>query len=174
MLRQVAILGLIGGLAGAAEAAAPPPQKPVDADRLLGRWYEILRTPNNQQKNCFAAYQEWARQGSNYLVRQVCHRDGAGGRENVIGAAVRPINPQNTEFEATFFGGMIHARYWLTDHDDAYDWIIATTEDGRYPKVLARQPSISWEQADMLMRRMARLGFDTARLQPVGVEGAKP
>jgi apolipoprotein D and lipocalin family protein len=155
------------GLASAAHASAPPPQKPVDMDRLAGRWYEILRTPNVHQVNCYAAYQEWARKGAVYSVRQVCHRDSPDGREGVMGVSARPINPEATEFEATFFGGIVHARYWITDHADDYSWMIATTEDGHFPKLLARTPTLPSAEQETLKQRMARLGFNIGKLETV-------
>jgi apolipoprotein D and lipocalin family protein len=170
MKRSVAGFALAVGLAGAAQAAAPTPQKPVDMDRLMGRWYEILRTPNDNQKNCYAAYQEWAHKGEAYTVRQVCHRDSPEGREGVMGVSAKPINAQATEFEASFFGGIVRARYWITDHADDYSWMIATTEDGHFPKLLARAPTLPAAQQESLKQRMAHLGFNTEKLEAVGVQ----
>ena len=166
-MRRIVCSLLIAGLAGAAHAAAPAPEKSVDMNQFVGLWYEILRTPNDQQKNCFAAYQVWTRRASDYAIRQVCHRDAPDGRESVINTSAKAINPQNTEFEASFFGGLIRARYWVTDHADDYSWMIATTEDGRYPKLLARTPSLPSSERSALRQRMASLGFATDALQAV-------
>ncbi len=169
MLRSSGLALAMMGITGAALASVPTPQKPVDTDRLMGRWYEILRTPNMQQgDNCHAAYQEWRRKGSDYAIRQVCHRDSDTGREAVMGVTARAINDQNTHFEASFFGGVLHARYWVTDHADDYSWMIATTEDGAFPKLLARTPGLPAAAQETLKRRMAALGFNTAKLQAVG------
>jgi apolipoprotein D and lipocalin family protein len=164
----VMIFGLALSLAGAAEALAPPPVKPVDTDRVMGRWYEILRTPNEQQKNCFGAYQDWMRKGGDYSIRHVCHRDSREGAQTAITTNARSLNPQNTEFEITFFAGLIRARYWMTDHADDYSWIIATTEGGHYPKLLARTPGLPPAEQDRLKQHMADLGFDVSKLEAVG------
>jgi len=171
-LRRMVCCLLVASLAGAAHAAAPTPEKSVDMDQFVGRWYEILRTPNDQQKNCFGAYQVWTRRASDYAIRQVCHRDAPDGRESVINTSAKAINAQNTEFEASFFGGLIRARYWVTDHADDYSWMIATTEDGLYPKLMARTPSLSSAERTALKQRMARLGFATDALQAVDASTA--
>jgi hypothetical protein len=41
-------------MATTAHACAPEPTKPVDLSRFMGRWYEILRTPNKDERSCFA------------------------------------------------------------------------------------------------------------------------
>ena len=62
-------------LAGQATAAAPQPRKSIEISRFLGRWYEIARTPNVNQKDCFAAtkvqylYKAKGAAGLKYLAR---------------------------------------------------------------------------------------------------------
>ena len=164
----------LGLLAAGAVWAAPPvdaltlqaPQ--LDTDRIMGRWYEILRAPNKLQKNCFAAYQVWSRKGEAYSIQQVCHRDSPAGRLAEVSGDAKPLNPQRTLFDATFFGGLIHAKYVLADHAPDYSWLIATTADGRFPKLLARAPGLPAAEQDALKQRMAHLGFDVNRLESCG------
>jgi apolipoprotein D and lipocalin family protein len=137
MSRLLLSAALAAGLvaAGSVRAAAPldmpAAQTPLDTDRIMGRWYEILRAPNKLQRNCFAAYQVWSRKGDAYSIEQVCHRDGPEGRLAEVSGAATPLNPQHTLFDASFFGGLIHAKYVLADHAPDYSWLIATTADGR-------------------------------------------
>jgi apolipoprotein D and lipocalin family protein len=168
----------VGLLAAGTVWAAPPPnpqaeaitaQAPIlDPARIMGRWYEILRTPNKLQRNCFAAFEVWARKGADYTVQQVCHRDGPEGRLAAVSGDAKPLNPRNTLFDTSFFGGLIHARYVLADHAPDYSWLIATTADGRYPKLLARAPGLPESEQEALRRRMARMGFDVNRLEACG------
>ena len=65
-------------------------QEPADPGRIVGRWYEILRTPNTLQRNCFGAYQVWTRKPGGFSVRQVI--DAAGkitGREIPVKLSAR-------------------------------------------------------------------------------------
>jgi apolipoprotein D and lipocalin family protein len=176
MSRNSFLTGLAAlALAGPALAAPPPypavpptAAQPVDPARLIGRWYEILRTPNKLQSNCFAAYQEWSRKGDGYLIAQVCHRDSPTGRLAQVDGTAKVITADNTLFEASFFGGLLHAKYQVTDHAPDYSWLIATTADGRYPKLMARTPSLAADQEAALKQRMAKLGFNIDRLETSG------
>lgn len=170
MSRLISAAVLSAGLmaAGAVWAAAPIASTPLDTGRIMGRWYEILRAPSKAQRNCYAAYQVWSRQGDVYAITQVCHRDSPTGRVAEMGVLAKPLNPQNTLFDASFFGGLIHAKYAVTDHAPDYRWLIATTADGRFPKLLARTPGLPAAEQDALKQRMAQLGFDVSRLESVG------
>ena len=168
VLCVIAALSLAGPVLAAPALAAPTAAQPVDTSRLLGRWYEILRTPNKMQSNCYAAYQEWARKGDEYTIGQVCHRDGPTGREAKVDVTAKSISADNTMFEAGFFGGMLHAKYQITDHAPDYSWMIATTAGGHFPKLLARTPSLPAAEQDALKQRMAKLGFDVSKLEPSG------
>lgn len=158
-----------GLLASTAASAGPPtPTGAVDAGRLMGRWYEILRQPNKVQKNCFGAYQLWSKQGDAYAIEQVCHRDSPNGQLAQVAALAKPLNPQNTLFDASFLGGLIHKQYSVVDHAADYSWVISTTADGRFPKLLSRNPGMTAAEQEAMKQRMARLGFDTSRLESCG------
>jgi apolipoprotein D and lipocalin family protein len=163
-----------GLLAATAVWAAAPSipvtvsQAPTDPERLMGRWYEILRTPNKLQGNCYAAYQVWSKKGDAYAIQQVCHRDSPDGRVAAVTGAAKALNPQHTMFEATFLGGFLHAKFLLADHADDYSWLITTTADGRFPKLLARAPGLPQTEQQELKQRMADMGFDVHRLESCG------
>ncbi|MGZ3312930.1 MAG: lipocalin family protein [Caulobacteraceae bacterium] len=178
MSRLISTCALALGLlaAGSVWAAAPvemlAAQAPqLDTDKIMGRWYEILRAPNKLQKNCFAAYQVWSRKGETYAIQQVCHRDSPAGRLAEVSGDAKPLNPQKTLFDASFFGGLIHAKYVLADHAPDYSWLIATTADDRFPKLLARAPALPAAEQDALKQHMAHMGFDVNRLEPCGEAG---
>jgi apolipoprotein D and lipocalin family protein len=180
MSRLIPTVALAAGLLAAGTVwAAPPPANPhadtitaqaptLDPERIMGRWYEILRTPNKLQNDCFAAYQVWSKKGEAYSIQQVCHRGSPEGRMAEVNGDAKPLNPQKTLFDATFFGGLVHARYVLADHAPDYSWLIATTADGRYPKLLARAPGLPAAEQEQLKQRMAHMGFDVNRLEVCG------
>ncbi|MGZ8408310.1 MAG: lipocalin family protein [Hyphomicrobium sp.] len=142
------------------------PRRPIDIDRFMGRWYEILRTPNNHQRNCWAASQLWSRRDDGgFSIRQTCHRGSPTGRIQNFTTSARVLNaPQNNKFEASFFGGLLRQRYWVIDRADDYSWMIATTADGEFPALLSRRPTMSAAETARLRRRMAELGLPTAQL----------
>lgn len=163
--RWVAIIALVAMVPGVAWSTTEP-RRPIDIDRFMGRWYEILRTPNNHQRNCWAASQVWSRRDDGrFTIRQTCHRGSASGRVENFDTTARVLNaPQNTKWEASFFGGLIRQRYWVIDRADDYSWMIATTADGEFPALLSRSPTMSAAETARLRRRMAELSLPTAQL----------
>ncbi|MES2817130.1 MAG: lipocalin family protein, partial [Pseudomonadota bacterium] len=154
----------------AAFAQAPEPRATVDLDRFMGRWYEILRTPNDHQRDCWAANQVWARRAAgSFSISQTCHRGSRTGPARVVNTNARVLDTTtNAKFEASFFGGLIRQRYWVIDVAPDYSWMIATTADGRFPALLSRSPTMSAARQAELTARMTRLGLRTRTLQPSG------
>ena len=74
-------------IATAASAQAPEPRRTIDLDRFMGRWHEILRTPNDHQRDCWAASQVWSRRAPNdFSISQTCRR---GARDGLTSPAIR-------------------------------------------------------------------------------------
>ena len=157
---------LLAGSAAAAQAEAPEPRARINVDRFMGRWYEIARTPNDHQKNCWAASQNWSRRAANsFAITQTCHRDSRDGRATTVNTSARILDTEtNAKWEASFFAGLIRQRYWVIDIAPDYSWMIATTADGQFPALLSRNPTMSAAQKADLIARMARLGLPTHQL----------
>lgn len=153
-------------VATAASADAPEPRRTIDLDRFMGRWHEILRSPNDHQRDCWAASQVWTRRGPNdFSIVQSCHRGARDGRVTTFNTRARVIDTStNAKFEASFFGGLIRQRYWVIDVAPDYSWMIATTADGRFPALLSRNATMSAAQQTQLRNRMAELGLPTRQL----------
>lgn len=153
-----------------AAGRAPEPLKPLDLDRFMGRWYEILRTPNDAQKNCFAAYQVWSRkEAGRFAIAQTCHRDAPTGAAKTIQTAAKLIDPKSTaKFEASFFAGLIKRQYWVLDRADDYSWMIASTSNGAFTALLSRKPGLSAAEEAVFRRKIAAMGLDEAKLVSVG------
>jgi apolipoprotein D and lipocalin family protein len=154
-------------LAFPALAKAPEPRKTLDLSRFMGRWYEIVRTPNLMQRNCYAASQVWSRRpDGKFAIAQVCHRDSADGPEKTVMTTVKVLDPDgaSAKLEASFFGGLVKQQYWILDRADDYSWMIASTEGGHYVSVLARAPALPRAEIDALVRRIAAMGLDTGKL----------
>ncbi len=169
MRPSLAFLALLA-LPVMALAGAPQPRKTLDLDRFMGRWYEVLRIPNMAEQNCHAAHQDWTAAGDgNFMILQTCHGDSDDGPERHVKTPARLIDPvTKAKFEASFFGGLIHRRYWVIDHSDNYGWMIACTDDGKYVSVLTRSPEVPATEISDLKSRTGRLGLAAERLVFVG------
>jgi len=153
--------------AGPALARAPEPREAVAIDRFMGRWYEILRTPNSHQRDCFGASQVWSQpEEGRFSILQQCHRGSPNGPVRRVETRARSLNPGvNTKWEASFFGGLIRRQYWVLDRADDYRWMIASTSGGDYVSVLAREPSLPAAQTQALLNRISDMGLDVDKLQ---------
>ncbi|MBJ7484770.1 lipocalin family protein [Brevundimonas sp.] len=166
-LHSIAVaLALLAGSAGAALAQAPEPRATINVDRFMGRWYEIARTPNDHQRDCWAASQVWSRRNAtSFAISQTCHRGSRTGRATTVNTNARVLDTAtNAKWEASFFGGLIRQRYWVIDIAPDYSWMIATTADGQFPALLSRSPTMSAAQKTELIARMGRLGLPTRQL----------
>lgn len=162
----LALFLLCGTAATPVLAQAPEPRVTVDLDRFMGRWYEIARTPNDHQRDCWAASQNWTRRGeSSFSITQTCHRGSRGGRTTTVNTSARSLDTRtNAKWEASFFAGLIRQRYWVIDIAPDYSWMIATTADGQFPALLSREPTMTAARKAELIARMGRLGLPTRQL----------
>lgn len=156
-------------IASAATAQAPEPRQSINIDRFMGRWYEILRTPNGAQRNCHGANQTWSRRDDGtFNVSLVCHRDTPAGRASTINSRSRILdNTTNAKFEASFFGGVLRRQYWVIDRGANYEWMIASSADGEVVSLLSRTPNMPTAQVQTLTNRIRSLGFRSNTLVAV-------
>lgn len=170
--RLAALTAVVAAIAAplTASAAAPEPKKPMEVDRFMGRWYEILRTPNDMQKNCFAADEVWSRNpNGNFSIVQSCHRDSPSGATRVMHTSARILDPgRNAKFLASFMAGIFKQQYWVLDRADDYAWCIVGTPEGKYVWLIAREPELPAGQVASLKTRIKALGYSTGDLQASG------
>ena len=159
---------LAAGLAGAADAAAPKPKKPIDIDRFLGRWHEIVRTPNDRQKGCHAAFGDWTRQrNGKIVVVNTCRKGSPTGPAEVTRASLTRVNEQRALIELNFFAGVIKQEYWILDRADDYSWAIMGTPGGNYVWIFSRKPNPSITERNRLIDRVRALGYNIDKLEVV-------
>ncbi len=158
------------GWPGLASAQAPEPRQTLNLERFMGRWHEILRTPNDHQRDCWAGSQVWTQTApGRFSISQTCHRGSRTGPVRRINTSARVTDTRtNAKFEASFFGGLIRQRYWVIDIAPDYSWMIATTADGKFPALLSRNPAMSAAQRRQLTARMGQLGLPTGQLEASG------
>jgi apolipoprotein D and lipocalin family protein len=169
-----AALGLalwLAAVGAAAALSAPPPRKPVETDRSMGRWFEIYRTPNLAETNCYAPYQDWRDVGAGrFAIVHVCHHGSASGPEHATTAKAHILDSSADKLEISFFAGLLKRNYWVLDHADDYSWMIASTANGRYVSVLARAPGLPLRQAQALRAEVAEMGLNADKLVYVGAD----
>ena len=156
-------------------ADASPPLQPIaslDVQRYLGRWYEIAKFPNVFQKQCVAdTSAQYALQPDGSLrVLNQC-RNSAGEMVQAVGQAKQTGPADSPKLRVRFapdwlsFLPFVWGDYWVIDLDASYA-LAAVSEPGRdYLWILSRTPSVDPVAYDALLKRLARMGLDIARLE---------
>jgi len=163
---------LLAGLAAVtlalpAFAAAPQPRRNMEANAYSGRWFEIARTPNAQQRNCQAPTSDWSRAANGQLsVTQTCRRGSPTGRATTTRVGARITDTRtNAKVTLSFLGGIRKQEYWMIDRADDSGWAIMGTPGGNYVWVLSRSSTLAPAVRAQVLSRLTALGYDPARLE---------
>ena len=140
------------------------PNKSVDLQKYLGRWYEIARYEQAFQKDCEGVTADYSlRADGRLVVLNRCRKPGgklseARGRAKVVDGTA------NAKLKVSFFGPF-YGDYWVLGHSDDYSWSIVGEGSGRYLWILHRQATPAETEVRELIDRAASLGYDTSMLR---------
>ncbi len=142
----------------------PPPSKPVDIARFLGRWYEIARVPNQFERGdgCAAPTADYAQTDKGISLVQTCHRGSPTGSEKIYRPAAQILDAANTRFRLTYFA-LFDKDYWVLDHAPDYAWAIIGDPTGKFVWGFSRAPGGAVK--DELVSHIKGLGYDIGRLE---------
>ena len=160
--RLVLLAGAFSLFAGSALAQA----EAVDLDRFDGRWFEIVRNPNDVQKDCSRAQIDFTPQdrAGRYAIAVTCTRR-PGGQVETLRAAARVTDVEtNAKFRFTLtgllsFGGLAGQNYWVWDHAPDYSWAIMGLPNKSNWWIWHRSQSPSEATRSRLIARARELGF---------------
>jgi apolipoprotein D and lipocalin family protein len=133
---------------------------------FTGRWFEIARSINPNQKDCEAPTYDFAPQtsgGPRFTL--TCRKGSPSGPADRLNVGVRlPKSEDAARFRVSALGGLVGANYVVLDHDEAYSWALLTMGDGQLVWFLARRPTVDEPTRAQVTKRMAALGYDLRRL----------
>ncbi len=160
--RLVLLAGTLSLLAGPALAQA----EAVDLDRFDGRWFEIVRNPNDVQKDCSRAQIDFTPQGraGRYGIVVTCTRRPGGQIETLRANARVTDASTRAKFRFTLtgllsFGGLAGQNYWVWDHAPDYSWAIMGLPKKSNWWIWHRSQSPSEATRTRLIARARELGF---------------
>jgi apolipoprotein D and lipocalin family protein len=157
---------VLSSLAAPAWAAAPQPTKPVAASFYAGRWYEIARLPNKNQRDCQGATTQFTEGGAGQFgAVQTCHKGSPSGEAKTFRTRGKVDNPERNKFTMTFFG-VVRQQYFVLDSSEAAGgWAIMATPGGNYVWLLARRPALGAAVKAAAVARLRALGYPVERLE---------
>lgn len=150
-----------------ARDAAPQPVKAVALSFFTGRWYEIARTDNANQRGCEAPTYEFRPQRTESTRGFVltCRKGSPTGKAETLAVTIRmPTDQMRNKFLVTAMAGVLRQEYWVLDRADDLSWAIMATPGGNYVWLLARSPNLDQAQKTQLMNRIKALGYDTGKI----------
>jgi apolipoprotein D and lipocalin family protein len=166
LIRLTAALIVATALLASPVAAMPQTVDYLEPTKMMGRWYEIARLPNQIQKGCQAGASDWTRSAEGFSVVQSCHKGAPDGPLSLWRAKARVADPTtNAKFRMTFFGGLVSQEYWVLDRRDADGWLILATHDGKYLWLMCQRPTLPASARAQAVARIKQLGFDPTRLE---------
>lgn len=134
----------------------------LDIDRFDGRWFEIMRSPNDLQKDCRRAQIDFTPQtsASRYSVVVTCTRR-ADGVVEILRANARVTG---TRFRMSLagllsFGGLAGQTYQVLDHAPDYGWAILALPNRSDWWVWHRNQGASEAERSTIMARVRALGL---------------
>lgn len=151
---------LVGALSFGGPASAQVAT--LDLDRFDGRWFEIMRSPNDLQKDCRRTQIDFTPQAppTRYGVLVTCTRRADGGVETLRANA----RVTGTRFRMSLtgllsFGGLAGQTYQVMDHAADYDWAILALPNKSDWWVWHRNQAASDAERAAIMARVRALGL---------------
>ena len=164
-MRILAPLLFAVAVAAPALAAAPEPQKTVDPASFTGRYYEIARFPNANQRNCHAPTYDWSANGPGAMkIALTCRVGSPTGKASVRTANARIIDPKtNAKMKVSFLGGLASAEYRVIDYGPG--WFLMGTSGGNYLWLLSRSKTLPATTREAAIARAKALGYNVGKFE---------
>lgn len=158
------------GLPLTGQAGQPPitPVSHVDMTRYMGDWYVIASIPTYFERHAYHAVESYALRPDGRVRTTYTYRAGApDGRRRTLHAVgyVRPGTGHAVW--GMQFAWPVKAQYIIAWLDPDYRTVIVARNKRDYVWIMARTPTIPQKQYDLLVARVAAMGYDTARLRKV-------
>ena len=143
-------------------AAAPEPQKPIDLQKYIGRWYEVARLHNQLEEDCVNAEVTYTPDADGgFKVVDTCVRDK--GKPKLYHPSMKVLDPgTNAKFRLTFFP-FVWKDYWILDYAPDNSWVVLGEPTGKYLWLFSRTPDLKAHKP-ALVARARSLGYDTSKL----------
>jgi apolipoprotein D and lipocalin family protein len=163
-MKKLALIACIAAvatpaMAPSAWAKTPEPAKAVLPSFFTGRWYEIVRTPNMNQRDCEApTYQFGAKSAEKIDFVLTCHRGSPEGKPVAKTVTLHiPQDDQRNKFRVS--AGIISVNYIVLDRAADQSWAILGTDGGHYVWLLARKPDMGDGEKATITAKLKSLGY---------------
>ncbi|PZP39696.1 MAG: lipocalin [Pseudomonas fluorescens] len=146
--------------------AVPQPTAPVELNSYLGRWYELARYDNRFERGCEGVTADYSLRDDGMIrVVNTCHQGGVDGQAKAVEGRAKIVPASgNAKLKVSFFGPF-YGDYWVLDHAPDYSWSIVGEPSGAYLWILTREAKPAAAMREMLVKKVAALGYDVNLLR---------
>ena len=162
LLSFLAVL-LAGGCTGLPEGVAPV--KEFDANRYLGKWYEIARLDHSFERGLDNVTAEYSRRddGGLTVINRGYDAEGDGWKQ-ADGKAYFVGDRDTGHLKVSFFGPF-YGSYVVFELDrEHYQYAFVAGYNRKYLWLLSRTPAVDEDLAARFISRARQLGFATDEL----------
>jgi len=156
---------LLGLLSSCSCANSTVPLHPTfQAERYLGRWYEIARLPHRFEEGLSNITAEYTAKGQGLKVVNRGYDEQRHEWRSITGSAYFTQAPNIPELRVTFFRPFYGCYRVIALDEQNYEYALVSGKDYSYLWLLARAPSLPAKIQESLVQRAKEMGFDTERL----------
>lgn len=135
-----------------------------DAERYLGKWYEVARLDHGFERDLIDVTAEYSRRDDGGIRVLNSGTDGlSGDRKQADGKAYFVGDTDVGHLKVSFFGPF-YGSYIVFELGDDYDYAFVAGFNTSYLWLLAREPSVNETVKQRFIDRASALGFDTDEL----------
>ena len=161
LFKLCSLTALLSGCTGIPVGITPV--KPFELSRYLGTWYEIARLDHSFERGLSHIKANYAL-NTDGTVRVInSGLDEETGEPRQVEGKAKFARDLDEGYLKVSFYGPFYGSYIIFALDD-YQHALVTSYNKEYLRLLARKPSISDEQKNVLIGKARALGFNTDEL----------
>ena len=136
----------------------------VDAQRYMGKWYDIANFPQRFQKNCKCTSAEYKLLDDETVeVYNYCLDSETGKVKDITGKAFIADKTTNAKLKVQFFWPF-KGDYWIVELADDYSYAVVSEPGKEYLWILSRTPKMDENLLQAIIGRLKEKGFDTSKI----------
>lgn len=172
----ITIATIAAAVAGCAAAAkgrkSPLPLKTVshvDLSRYMGDWRVIANIPYFAEKGCVDSIESYGLRPDGEIDNWFRYRKGSFDQpQKRINAHAVVVNKKtNAEWQVSFLGGLVRAKYLVLDLDPDYQWVVVGHPSRDYGWIMAREKTMPEHTYQAILKRLRAQGYDPSRFEKV-------
>ncbi|MEP7247761.1 MAG: lipocalin family protein [Gammaproteobacteria bacterium] len=170
LLTSLVLVALASLSAGCASMKEPlKTVQHVDLPRFMGDWYVIANIPYFAEKNCFDSIESYALRPDGDIDNWfTCRKKSFDAPlERQANALAKVTDKASNAVWSVRFLKVISVKYLVLDLDPEYQWVIVGHPSRRYGWIMARSKTMSEPIYQILLKKLADQGYDTAKFEKV-------